>query len=75
MELTEKATTETSAQPDANAQDSNITEKLMTDAAFISKVQDALEGVAGQVFDGLLEAASRLRQILRVLRSLLTTPW
>lgn len=75
MELTEKATTETSAQQDANAQDSSITEKLMTDAAFISKVQGALEGVAGQVLDGLLEAASRLRQILRVLRSLLTTPW
>lgn len=47
----------------------------MTDSAFISKVQSALEAVAGQVLDGLLEGASRLRQILRVLRSLLTTTW
>ena len=75
MELTENATTETPAQRDANAQDSSITAKLMTDVAFISKVQGALEDVSGQVLDGLLEGASRLRQILRVLRSLLTTSW
>lgn len=47
----------------------------MADSAFITKVQNALETVAGQVLDGLLEGASRLRQILRVLRSLLSTTW
>ena len=75
VELTEQAASETPTQQDAQTQDSSITEKLMTDAAFISKVQSALEAVAGEVLDGLLEGASRLRQILRVLRSLLTTAW
>ena len=75
MELTEQASTQRPTQEDINSQDSSITEKLMTDTAFISKVQDGLEAVAGQVLDGLLEGASRLRQILRVLRSLLTTAW
>lgn len=43
--------------------------------AFIQKVQDGLESAADQVLDGLLEGASRLRQILRVLRSFLIIPW
>ncbi|CAH3111271.1 unnamed protein product [Porites lobata] len=54
-------------------QETSISEQLMTDTAFTRKVQSALEGAAAQVLDGLLEGASRLRQILRVLRSLLTT--
>ncbi|XP_068679432.1 serine/threonine-protein kinase 36-like [Montipora foliosa] len=69
VEVTGKTAAKTPGQ-----QESSISEKLMTDAAFICKVQDGLEAVAGQVLDGLLEGASRLRQILRVLRSLLTTP-
>ena len=56
-------------------QETSISEQLMTDTAFTRKVQSALEGAAAQVLDGLLEGASRLRQILRVLRSLLTTAW
>ena len=68
MEVTGETAAKTPGQ-----QESSISEKLMTDAAFICKVQDGLEAVAGQVLDGLLEGASRLRQILRVLRSLLTT--
>ena len=75
MEVTEQASTGVATQKGHPSEDARITEKLMTDSAFISKVQDALETVAGQVLDGLLEGASRLRQILRVLRSLLTTPW
>jgi len=73
VELTEQAATGTPTQQDVHTQDPSISEKLMTDAAFISKVQSALEAVAAQVLDGLLEGASRLRQILRVLKSLLTT--
>ncbi|XP_020613754.1 serine/threonine-protein kinase 36-like isoform X3 [Orbicella faveolata] len=74
VEVTEQASTGGATQKGHPSEDARITEKLMTDSAFISKVQDALETVAGQVLDGLLEGASRLRQILRVLRSLLTTP-
>ena len=75
VELTEEAAIARLPSKDVPTEDVKITEKLMTDSAFISKVQSALETVAGQVLDGLLEGASRLRQILRVLRSLLTTTW
>ena len=75
MEVTEQASTGGAPQKEPPSEDVRISEKLMTDSAFIHKVQSALEAVAGQVLDGLLEGASRLRQILRVLRSLLTTPW
>ena len=75
MEVTEQASTGGVTQKGSPSEDARIPEKLMTDSAFISKVQSALEAVAGQVLDGLLEGASRLRQILRVLRSLLATPW
>ena len=75
MEVTEQAPTGGTTQKELRSEDARITQKLMTDSAFISKVQSALEAVAGQVLDGLLEGASRLRQILRVLRSLLTTTW
>lgn len=64
-----------SSQKDSSEEDDRIPEKLMIDAAFISKVQSSLETVAVQVLDGLLEGASRFRQILRVLRSLLMTAW
>ena len=64
-----------SSQKDSSEEDDRIPEKLMTDVAFISKVQSSLETVAVQVLDGLLEGASRFRQILRVLRSLLMTAW
>lgn len=74
MELTDKITT-SSSQKDSSEEDDRIPEKLMTDVAFISKVQSSLETVAVQVLDGLLEGASRFRQILRVLRSLLMTAW
>lgn len=74
MELTDKIVT-SSSQKDSSEEDDRIPEKLMTDAAFISKVQSSLETVAVQVLDGLLEGASRFRQILRVLRSLLMTAW
>lgn len=74
MELTDKITT-SSSQKDSSEEDDRIPEKLMTDSAFISKVQSSLETVAVQVLDGLLEGASRFRQILRVLRSLLMTAW
>ena len=74
MELTDKIVTN-SSQKDSSEEDDRIPEKLMTDAAFISKVQSSLETVAVQVLDGLLEGASRFRQILRVLRSLLITAW
>ena len=74
MELTDKIMT-SSSQKDSSEEDDRIPEKLMTDAAFISKVQSSLETVAVQVLDGLLEGASRFRQILRVLRSLLMTAW
>lgn len=74
MELTDKIVTN-SSQKDSSEEDGRIPEKLMTDAAFISKVQSSLETVAVQVLDGLLEGASRFRQILRVLRSLLMTAW
>ncbi|RMX51397.1 hypothetical protein pdam_00020807 [Pocillopora damicornis] len=72
VELTDKIVT-SSSQKDSSEEDDRIPEKLMTDAAFISKVQSSLETVAVQVLDGLLEGASRFRQILRVLRSLLMT--
>ena len=75
VELTEQVSTGGTHQKESPSEDARITEKLMTDSVFISKVQSALEVVAGQVLDGLLEGASRLRQILRVLRSLLATPW
>ena len=75
MELTEQAATGRPSQTDTPVEDVRITEKLMTDSAFISKVQSALETVAVQVLDGLLEGASRLRQVLRVLRGLLITTW
>ena len=74
MELTDKIMT-SSSQKDSSEEDDRIPEKLMTDVAFISKVQSSLETVAVQVLDGLLEGASRFRQILRVLRSLLMTAW
>lgn len=74
MELTDKIVT-SSSQKDGSEEDDRIPEKLMTDAAFINKVQSSLETVAVQVLDGLLEGASRFRQILRVLRSLLMTAW
>lgn len=74
MELTDKITT-SSSQKDSSEEDDRIPEKLMTDVAFISKVQSSLETVAVQILDGLLEGASRFRQILRVLRSLLMTAW
>ena len=74
MELTDKIVT-SSSQKDSSEEDDRIPEKLMTDAAFISKVQSSLETVAVQILDCLLEAASRFRQILRVLRSLLMTAW
>ena len=74
MELTDKIVT-SSSQKDSSEEDDRIPEKLMTDVAFISKVQSSLETVAVQVLDGLLEGASRFRQILRVLRSLLMTAW
>ena len=74
MELTDRIVT-SSSQKDSSEEDDRIPEKLMTDAAFISKVQSSLETVAVQVLDGLLEGASRFRQILRVLRSLLMTAW
>lgn len=74
MELTDKIVT-SSSQKDSSEEDDRIPEKLMTDAAFISKVQSSLETVAVQVLHGLLEGASRFRQILRVLRSLLMTAW
>ena len=74
MELTDKIVT-SSSQKDSSEEDDRIPEKLMTDTAFISKVQSSLETVAVQVLDGLLEGASRFRQILRVLRSLLMTAW
>lgn len=74
MELTDKIMT-SSSQKDSSEEDDRIPEKLMTDSAFISKVQSSLETVAVQVLDGLLEGASRFRQILRVLRSLLMTAW
>lgn len=74
MELTDKITT-SSSQKDSSEEDDRIPEKLMTDSAFISKVQSSLETVAVQILDGLLEGASRFRQILRVLRSLLMTAW
>lgn len=74
MELTDKIVT-SSSQKDSSEEDDRIPEKLMTDSAFISKVQSSLETVAVQVLDGLLEGASRFRQILRVLRSLLMTAW
>lgn len=72
VELTDKIVT-SSSQKDSSEEDDRIPEKLMTDSAFISKVQSSLETVAVQVLDGLLEGASRFRQILRVLRSLLMT--
>jgi len=75
VEVTEQASTGGATEKRHPSEDGRIIEKLMTDSAFISKMQSALEAVAGQVLDGLLEGASRLRQILRVLRSLLTTPW
>lgn len=74
MELTDKIVT-SGSQKDSSEEDDRIPEKLMTDSAFISKVQSSLETVAVQVLDGLLEGASRFRQILRVLRSLLMTAW
>ena len=74
MELTDKIVT-SSSQKDSSEEDDRIPEKLMTDAAFINKVQSSLETVAVQVLDGLLEGGSRFRQILRVLRSLLMTAW
>ena len=74
MELTDTIVT-SSSQKGSSEEDDTIPEKLMTDAAFISKVQSSLETVAVQVLDGLLEGASRFRQILRVLRSLLMTAW
>ena len=74
MELTDKIVT-SSSQKDSSEEDDRIPEKLMTDSAFISKVQSSLETVAVQILDGLLEGASRFRQILRVLRSLLMTAW
>ena len=74
MELTDKIVT-SSSQKDSSEEDDRIPEKLMTDSAFISKVQSSLETAAVQVLDGLLEGASRFRQILRVLRSLLMTAW
>ncbi|XP_022798774.1 serine/threonine-protein kinase 36-like [Stylophora pistillata] len=72
VELTDKIGT-SSSQKDSSEEDDKIPEKLMTDSAFIDKVQSSLETVAVQVLDGLLEGASRFRQILRVLRSLLIT--
>ena len=75
MEITEQATTGRPTLQDVNTKDASITEKLVTDTAFVSKVQNALEAVAVQVLDGLLEGASRLRQILRVIKSLLSTAW
>ncbi|XP_044173674.1 serine/threonine-protein kinase 36-like isoform X3 [Acropora millepora] len=72
-ELAEEASKETAGQH-AQSQESSLPEKLMTDMAFIQKVQDGLDSAADQVLDGLLEGASRLRQILRVLRSFLITP-
>lgn len=75
MELTDQAVTSTPHQKDSTGEDDKFTEKLMADSVFINKVQSALETVAVQVLDGLLEGASRLRQILRVLRSLLKTTW
>ena len=76
VELTEQAlVTRPSQQHAISGDDDGLNVKLMTDAVFIKKVQATLSVLLAQVLDGLLEAASRLRQILRVFISLLQTDW
>ncbi|XP_062507708.1 serine/threonine-protein kinase 36-like [Corticium candelabrum] len=46
---------------------------LVTDAVFVSKLMSRLQSAARQIGEGLMEGGSRMRQVLRVVTSLLHT--
>ena len=48
---------------------------LVTDAVFVSKLMSRLQSAARQIGEGLMEGGSRMRQVLRVVTSLLHTKW
>ena len=49
--------------------------KLISDKKFLSKLNTRIENSAAQVLDGMLEGASRLRTVLRVVTNLVTLKW
>ena len=50
--------------------ESRVNAKLLADDAFRERVDSGLETAITQVLDGMLEGASRMRQIIRLLKNL-----
>ena len=45
--------------------------KLLSDKAFVCKLKNRLESSSNQVLEGILEGASRLRPVLRIISNLM----
>ena len=53
--------------------ESNVSAKLLSDDGFRERVDSGLETAISHVLNGMLEGASRLRQVIRLMRNLLTS--
>jgi len=53
----------------------NITVELLNDIDFMAHTRTAVDSACCSVIEGVIEGASRLRQVLRVLRNLLMAKW
>ena len=55
--------------------DPDIAMKLLKDQKFHSKLKTRISNSSSQVLDGILEGASRMRTVLRVITNLITIKW
>jgi hypothetical protein len=52
-----------------------MVKKLVSDSDFVSRTRTALDSACCLVLEGVLEGASKLRQVLRVLRNIIMSKW
>lgn len=55
--------------------DPDIALKLLQDVKFQNKLKSRIQTSSGQVLDGMLEGAARLKTVLRVITNLVTLKW
>ncbi|XP_048582093.1 serine/threonine-protein kinase 36 isoform X2 [Nematostella vectensis] len=61
----------TEASPSPEDANESTSMKLMNDEAFVEHTRTAMDNACALVFDGVIEGASKLRLVLRVLRNIL----
>lgn len=59
--------------PEAEEPDNSL--RLLKERSFINKLRSRLQSSSLQVLDAVLEGASRLRPVLRIVMNLVTVKW